>query len=143
MPLPEDMLEAFQKPLVVKIIALLFAVAGVDELAGAAYDQHRGVVEASSPGKYATVEIAVESQDPAAFRDVMVYKVVRALASLLAANFLLGLLRKQEQGLPFSPGFGGKAVDELERTLNGSPAIASAKAHTQLPQKLPGRNEGR
>ncbi len=120
--MPSDLLEAFQKPFVVIFLACLFGIAGIAELVSAGYDQQRGIVETSAPTRYATPEIAVQAKDPQAFKNLMIYKVFRGIASLLVANFLVGLVRKQDESLPFSPGFGGtKANEDLERALDGLP----------------------
>ena len=110
--MPSDLLQAFQKPFAVIFLACLFGLAGVSELVNAGYDQHRGIVETSSSSRYATPQIAIQAKDPQAFRNLMIFKVFRGVASLLVAHFLIGLVRKQDESLPFSPTFGG---DEWER----------------------------
>ena len=74
-------------------------------------------------------------------RNLMVYKVLKALAALLAANFLPDPSKKQDPLLPFSPSFGGKTVEELDTRRTRAQAVTRIKAHPKVLKKRPGRNK--
>ncbi|MDB6120206.1 MAG: hypothetical protein JWO08_3987 [Verrucomicrobiaceae bacterium] len=108
-----DFLEDLQRPVLLMILIVLFAVAGIGGLASAAYDQHRGVAAAYSPTRYPTLERANRAQSAEAFRHIMIYKWVVAGGSTLVALFLISVRRKQDELLPLSAGSGDTREDDL------------------------------
>ena len=72
----------------------------------------------TTPGRYPTVESADQVSQPEAFRNLMAYQWLRAFGALAVGAVILRLIKRQDSLDPFSPGFGGQAMDDLERVLN-------------------------
>ena len=112
------LIDAFGRFSFGKVFALLWILGGVYGVADAVYDQQRGIAEAITPVRGGGVEIAIESQDPVAFRNLIAYQWVRAAGELVVGFAILAALKRQNRLDPFSPDFAGaKEIDELEQTL--------------------------
>ncbi len=111
------MADALKCAWLVRIVACFFLLTGAWGAAHAAYDQNRGIAVVTTPGRYPTVESADRVSQPEAFRNLMAYQWLRAVGALAVGAVILRLIKRQDSLDPFSPGFGGQAMDDLERGL--------------------------
>jgi hypothetical protein len=99
-------------------LAYILIVIGLIFVADAAYDEHRGVADALSPGRGSRRHIVACSDDPEQFRNLMTYQWVRGPLFLVGGFIILGFCRRADRLDPFSPDFAGSdALDDLNRTL--------------------------
>lgn len=101
------------------IAYILFGI-GLILMALATYDEYRGVAAVISPSRRTLkVYTSRKVDDPTGFRNLMTYEWIRAILAVTIGWGLLMFFRRLNRLDPLSPSFqGGKALDDLEKTLS-------------------------
>lgn len=102
----------------VRVVGIILVVIAIVSLLDAARDELRGVADAKPPTRSARRYVVRADENPDGFRHLMIYQWGAGLFYLAGGCFLLGIVRRAQQQLPFSTSFGNeKSLDELHDYL--------------------------